>query len=518
MTSNKFKIESKIPFSESSIWQLNRDYYQEQGLKAWSAGTVPHHMTSNAQVGKTYAELIFAFLKDLVAKGSNLEVVYIIELGAGHGRLAFHILKHLEVLVESISLRLPKYCYVLSDIVEDNLSFFHNHPQFQKYLKEGLLDLAYFDAIGSKEIYLRHSKKTIYPKDLVQPILAIANYFFDSIPNDLYFIKDNVISTCSISIESSLDPKLVSTESLLKNIKTTYENEVINSPQYKEPIFNEMLEEYKGQVSNTYLFFPEKSIKCLENLKTYSKEGLVLLTLDKGFHEVHNLNNKKEPEIIAHGSFSLWVNYHALKTYCLKQGGKTLFPSFSNFHLEVGCLLFLPQGETYKQTDAAYQQFVNNFGPDDYTSVKHLVYSNISRIKLEELFAFIRLSAYDSTIFIKLLPRIKQLFKNITHNEQERLVQTMHSVWDMYFHINEPYDLPYEIGGLFFDLGHYKPALTYFQLSEDSFGEKADVYYNRALCYYQLRQDKLFYRTLAKGRNEFPDYKLFDKLDNLEMD
>jgi len=93
------EVESFQLFSESKIWQLNRDYYQDIGIEAWSEGEVPHQITSNSLVGKTYSELILGFLKDLADKGETKETVYIIELGAGHGRLAFHILKHLERLI-----------------------------------------------------------------------------------------------------------------------------------------------------------------------------------------------------------------------------------------------------------------------------------------------------------------------------------------------------------------------------------------------------------------------------------
>ena len=65
MDTDQFEIESKTLFSESLIWQLNRDFYQENGINAWSNDIVPHHMTSNSSVGKTYAELIFAFLRQI---------------------------------------------------------------------------------------------------------------------------------------------------------------------------------------------------------------------------------------------------------------------------------------------------------------------------------------------------------------------------------------------------------------------------------------------------------------------
>ena len=513
----RFGIESKKPFSESLIWQLNRDFYQEKGIRAWSEGIVPHQMTSNSKVGKTYAELIFAVLKDLGSKGKDNEVVYILELGAGHGRLAFHILIHLQKLVKSISEKIPRFCYVLSDIVEDNLAFFSKHPQLQKFFQEGTLDISYFDAIENEKIYLRNAKKTIAPQDLNQPIIAIANYFFDSIPNELFFIKDQIVSNCSVSIDSKENPQGMNTEDLIKYMEFSYYKSAANSPIYQEAILNEILEDYRNLLSNTYLFFPKQGINCLENLQAFSNVGLVLLTMDKGFHELDNLKNKKEPEIITHGSFSLWVNYHALSSYCEKQGGKTFFPSFSNFHLEIGCLLFLKDSDTYLHTDAAYQQVVNDFGPDDFNSLKKLAYFNVSRLKLIELIALFRLNGYDSLFFIKLLPRLKQVIQSITVNERKRLAQTMDCIWEMYFNINESYDLAYEIGGLLYDLGFYMEALNYFQYSVDTFGRKADIYYNQALCYYQLKQDNLFYKILDEAKKAFPDDKLIRNLDDLDM-
>ena len=134
-----------------------------------------------------------------------------------------------------------------------------------------------------------------------------------------------------------------------------------------------------------------------------------------------------------------------------------------------------------------------------------------------ELIALYRLSTYDSTFFINLLPRLKQVTQAITFNERRRVEQTLHNVWEMYFSINESYDLAYELAGLFYDLGFYNEALDYFQFSWDSFGPKTDIYYNRILCYYQLRQDHLFAKTLKEAKLTYPNEAIFDSLENLDM-
>ena len=78
MVPELYEIEAAKKFSESKIWQFNRDYYIQKGLSAFNEDKVPHHLTSNSLVGKTYAELIFGFLQDLASHGQTTETVYIL--------------------------------------------------------------------------------------------------------------------------------------------------------------------------------------------------------------------------------------------------------------------------------------------------------------------------------------------------------------------------------------------------------------------------------------------------------
>ncbi len=517
MEKKKFLIDPIKPFSESLIWQLNRDYYQETGIDAWRKGIVPHNLTSNALVGKTYAELIFGFLKDLAGKGQLDEKVYILEVGAGHGRLAFHILKYLDRLVGQVGLNLPKYCYVLSDIVEENLVFFQNHPQFQTYFERGILDVTYFDAIESKELKLRYAEEYILPQDLNQPLMVLANYFFDSLPMDLFYFKDKEIFTCSIALESSENPEGKNITTQLEDIEIVPYNFPLEKPCYQDPILNEILESYRELVFDTYLFFPTKSFQCLHNLRQLSQKGMMLISMDKGFHEIRDLENAKFPEMVTHGSFSFWVNYHALGAYCKKLGGQAIFPKFSTYHLELGCLLFLSKPATYHETKIAYEHFVNDFGPDDYNGIKKFVYKHIAEMSISEMIAWLRLSGYDSTLFTNISPLLKKRALHISVTDRTRLAQTIHQVWNYYFTLDENFDMAFELGGILYLLGYYQEALKYFDFSVDQFGAKADIFYNAILCYYHLREDDLFVKTLEIAKTTFPNYEKFQHLETLDL-
>ena len=63
-------------------------------------GIVPHFITCNAFIGRSYAQVLSGFLRDCVRGGGGLkldrtEPLYIIELGAGSGKFSFFMLKAL---------------------------------------------------------------------------------------------------------------------------------------------------------------------------------------------------------------------------------------------------------------------------------------------------------------------------------------------------------------------------------------------------------------------------------------
>lgn len=517
MEGKMYEIEAPTPFAESLIWQLNRDYYQHAGIGAWSNGVVPHNLTSNAFVGKTYAELIFAFLKDLAVQGNRTEIVYLIELGAGHGRLAFHILQHLQPLIETSGMKLPPYCYILSDIVEENLLFFQQHPQFQPFFEQGILDTAYYDALSLQDIELRHSGQVISPGKLSQPLIAIANYFFDSIPMDLFRIEGKHLSDCSLSLHTSEKPETTDEVSLLQDLKFTYSSQPISFPHYENSTWNDILKSYDSQRLNTYLLFPHKGLQCIQNLQNMSQEGLLLITMDKGTHQLQNLNHAEEPIMTTHGSMSFSVNYHAMGTYCEQTGGKAYFPSYSTFNLDIGCLLFLAESDTFTETQIAFERSVDGFGPDDFTSMKVLALQHLDDCSMADMVGLLRMGAYDSGLFKLMMPHIKATSQRITYKDRSRLKESINQTWKMYFHLKEPMDFAFELGGMLFGLGYFKEAIQYFLFSVDQCGPSPDNFYNRALCYYQLREDALFLQTVKEAKSTFPTFTQFDQLDQLDL-
>src|SRR5690242_9370351 len=92
-----FVLERQQRMSKSMVWRLQRRFFEEQGLSAWSTGTVPHYITNNPFIARRYAELLLGWLDDCAPLDPR-EPVYLVELGAGAGRFAFHLVRALVAL------------------------------------------------------------------------------------------------------------------------------------------------------------------------------------------------------------------------------------------------------------------------------------------------------------------------------------------------------------------------------------------------------------------------------------
>lgn len=506
------QLDSSKPFSQSKLWELQARYYAERGIQAWRTGEVPHYVTSNPAMGKTYAELVYAFLCDLGRKGQTQETVYLLELGAGHGRLCYHFWKNLEVLLQAEVSPVPSLCYILSDMHGNNQDFWHAHPRLQPYFEKGWIDFAVYDATQPAELQLALAKTQLSTNSLSQPLIAIANYFFDSIPQELFFISEQEIYPTWVSLEIPATAKDASPKEMLKHIQVNYEVQAATENPYAEPYLKDLLDHYAQTLRPTHLLFPDTGIRCLHHLRQLSQQGLLLLTADKGSHRATALDRRHPPTLAKHGSFSLSVNYHALKSYCQSEKGLPLFPKHHTAYLQIGCLLFVSEPTTFRGTQLAFDRFVNTFGPDDYFSLKKFLEGEIPEMDFRTLMASIRLSGYDARLFLQLAPQLESTLVQLTSEERWGLFQTLILVWDLYFPLGEQQDLAFTIGGILYELAFFEEAIRFFDLSAQLYGPQSDVLFNQALCHAALNRPEVakeVIQALLKKEPAHPDAQQF---------
>ncbi|MCR8844471.1 tetratricopeptide repeat protein [Paenibacillus sp. SC116] len=494
MTNNK---QQRYRYSEAPIWDLQRTYYEELGMKAWNNDQVPQYITSNPMIGTSYAEMIFGFLQDRASKGYDSEPVLIVELGAGAGRLAYHVLDQLCQLRDYAGITLPPFQYIMTDLAMNNVLAWKEHPALQSFIAEGLLDVARFDALHDTELNLVVSDRTIRTGELQQPLLIVANYFFDGIPQELLYISEGHIYEADVIIDwpehkDSLKPSEVFNQMSLK-----YEHR--RAPEYEQETYpyRDVIAIYQEQLEDSHILFPVAGLTCLDRLNQLSQAGFVLITADKGDHLLDNWKFSDPPELIFHGSFSLTTNYHALQYFFEQQGALSLFPPHHYRNINVGCIFHVNTPTGYTNTRLAYRRFIERFGPDDFFSMKEWVDRNIASMELQPILSFWRLGGYDAEFFIQSARQISSLLSDANDEEMQDLLRGIQLMWSSYYVMEQRYDLALDAGLILFEMGLYEESKGFLELSVDADEEEivSTVYYCLAICCFELglEEDALEY-------------------------
>ena len=89
--------------SSSILWQRMHEYYAQLGTEVWEEEVVPQQITNNTYLANIYAKLIVAQIQDYILAHDMAEdpsPFYVLEIGAGHGRLSFYLLENLRQAFE----------------------------------------------------------------------------------------------------------------------------------------------------------------------------------------------------------------------------------------------------------------------------------------------------------------------------------------------------------------------------------------------------------------------------------
>lgn len=477
-------------FSEAPIWELQRTYYEQLGMKAWQSNVVPQYISSNPLIGAAYAEMIFGFLQDRAAQGFGAEPVTIVELGAGIGRMAFHVLAKLCELRDYAALPLPPFRYVMTDLAQLNVDYWQEHPGLHPFVQQGLLDFARFDAVADSELHLLHSGDTIRTGDLLQPLVLVANYFFDSIPQELIYVNEGRIHDCQISLHFPSQPLGNDPAELLTQITAEFHYQRAEEYEQADYPYRKLIECYQEQLEDSHILFPAVGLACLERLNRLSQAGYVLLTADKGDHRLDNWKFAEPPEIIRHGSFSLTANYHAIQFELEQRGALCLFTEHHYRGLNVGCLLMVQEPLRYAQTRLGYRRFVAGFGPDDFFSMKQWVDTQVDSMELPEILAFWRLGGYDAEFFIQTAEQISRLLPEGNDEERLDLERGIFLMWDNYYTMGN-YDLALDSGLLLYEMDQFAEARLFLERSLTVTQGDPDptVLASLAVCSYELQDE-----------------------------
>jgi tetratricopeptide (TPR) repeat protein len=469
-----------VRLSQSRLWTLQRRYFDEQGIRAWTEAVVPQYITSNPWIAASYAAVTAAWLRDLATTGA-LDIsqpLYIAELGCGSGRFGFHFLGRLLADLSRSPLRALQVRYVYTDFTEYNLDFLRSHGSLQRFVAAGSLDFARFDLESDRELHLTSSGETVSAATLANPLAVIANYVFDGVPQDCFRVAGGELYEDLVRT----DPHATDVQDVIRSWK---QRRATGDP-YPDPSWNRVLQWYRDHFDDTAISFPCAALTCLRNLRDLARGRLLVLSGDKGYAHAEIAAEEREPAFAVHGSVSMMVDYHAIGRWVSDEGGTFLrtLPRASTFTVTASLFGTGP----WEETRLAFDSEIDGRGPDDFFTLKHAVERSYGDFTVEELLAWLRLSRWDHHIFLGCLPALLARADMLSTIERRELRAVAAHVWDTYFPIREPRDLPFHLGILLMEIHEPAEALAMFARSVELYGPAGTTLLNIALCHEALGQ------------------------------
>lgn len=487
MTDARFPLETACRLSRSVLWRLQRRFFERRGMAAWSDGIVPHHVTCNPYLARAYARVILGFVRDWQGRLDPSQPLYIVELGAGSGRLAFHLLPQLDAMLEGLGSGI-RWRHVMTDFAEANLAAWRAHPQLARWFEGGWLDLARFDAEHDGAITLERSGETLAPGRVANPVIAIANYVFDGLPVDAFSVVDGRLHEWRVRLCSTYPAELDDPE-LMDHVRLTCELRPVEPSGYHgDPALDRVLDEHRVELPGTAFTFPSASLACLSRLSELAGGRLLVLSTDKGDIDPHCLREQAGPQLASHGSFSLAVNYHAIAQWVRQQGGEALLP-LDRPRVIATCAFVLgqpPGGADW--TGAAYIEAIELQQPDDLFAIEQGLEPAHAALTLDQWVGYLRFTGNDPRLVIDALPHLRALVGagEPSPGVRAALVRVLSLAWDHHFHIGEPFDLGLALGELAVALGARAEAVFFLEGSVLRYGPTPAALVHLADCHDRL--------------------------------
>ncbi|MEO0535651.1 MAG: SAM-dependent methyltransferase [Cyanobacteria bacterium P01_A01_bin.123] len=514
-------LDANQRFSQSLIWQLQRNYFNQQGVQAWNTGTVPHYVTSNPFIANAYSKVIFGFLRDCSQNQQTpldpTQPIYIVELGSGSGRFAYHFLKQFFETYLWSTLRHIPVTYVMTDLAQQNLDFWQAHPFLRPFIEQGVLDFAQFDIEQDQTLTLMNRGETLSAETLKNPLIAIANYFFDSLPHDIFHIQGEELYETQVTLTTSnANPNNTdsSPDNPIDNPISIAYNDVATVAEgyYADPAMNQVLQDYQTQLSNTSLLFPNVGLQGLNILRQISRDRLLFLSADKGHTNLTDLAGRSNPKptvhgAFSHGAFSVTVNYHAIARYSEIQGGQALMPDHLRRSIAICGFLFGTSSHDHIETYQAYQAAILHASPDDFFALKKAIEPHFDTLTLKQILAYLRFSRWDHKIFLGCFDNLMEQVETASDSLCDEIYQAIHNIWQTYYFIGEEKDLPFHCAMLLYKMRYYTEAINYLDCSLEFYGDHPGVLYNQAVCYLHLKSPEQSLASLDRALNVDPQFE-----------
>jgi hypothetical protein len=481
-------LEGPGRLSASALWTLEQTFYRRHGNDAWAKDIVPHYITCNPSIADAYARTIAAFLGDCLSGGRLKlgEPVYVVEVGAGSGRFAYHLRRRLSEVLSSSRFAGVVLTSVVTDFEESKLRRLQDHPALKDDLESGKLDLAAVDLCNPGELHLWQSGAVL--ERCNNPLVLVANYVFDSLPCEAFAVRGGRLHEGLVSISSDRADVVMGDPDDLDSLQITWDFEEADPIAIDDPDLRAVAVAYEAELDDTVFLLPTGAQRCLNQFRSIAgSHPLLALVADKGHARTQDLLGAGAPAFVTHnGCFSLMVNFDALARAAERTGGRAYLPKHRPASLVVGAFCYAA-GMAVPELQRTYADEVESGGPDDLFALRSALQPGQGAQDLDQFLSYLRISNWDSTLLVEWFSPLLELAATASQDRRSDLAAGLDEIWDRYFPIGEAADVAVCIGLVMSAIHYYREALVYFERSIELHGPSPRTHFAAGIAHYGLR-------------------------------
>lgn len=481
--------------SQSGLWKIQRDYYRHLGMAAWDDKT-PYYVTNSQVISESYADLITAFLLDHPPDVG--QPLYILEMGSGTGRFGYQLARELTRKFQYFQSLCPlQFTVILSDIVEDNVKFWEQHPRLADLGPR--IDFALIEPGFEDRVWLRRSRQKL--ADLSNPLVVVANYIFDSIPHDEFRVHNGQVEECLIEIVAKAQCPNSSPERLdARDIEIVRSYRPIEAATYYDDArHREVLLHYQKSVAQGSVTVPVAALDCLDRLRQLGK--LLLISSDRGFTSAEAMAVYPDHPLALHeGCFSHMVNYHAIS---LSFPGALSTQRHLLDGVQTVCFSDLPSGPqlNYAFGERIERKNAINNANDLFSILR-------DKPPFRGLLGFVKLHLNDPNAFSAVAKRLSENLAGLCYGDHHEVVSTLEQVWDHDYYFRGSPNITFWLAHLYACLGLFERALSFYDLTIERQGVDEMLLYLQGSCWQAMgnaEQARNLYRQALQRVPDMPE-------------
>jgi hypothetical protein len=463
---------SAIPLSANQCWNSLRSLYASRGVEAWNRH-LPFHITSNPHIADSYAQVVTRFAQDLHRAGKLVpeEPLYVLELGAGPGKFAFHFLRRIGELRSSLNPGPPSVRYVMTDVSESNAAHWLDHPRLQPYLDDGSLFAALLDVQGEGLVRLAPlDRPGLQLETFANPLVVIANYVLDSLPQDAFRVSGSTIWQGLTSGD-------------MGSATFGWVEEPAGRNPYGDADLDAVLVEQAGAVADGSFLFPLGALRGLRRILKAATGGMLLLAGDLDVSGLDTMPGLPElPASDGSDFFYFPVDLSLVGRFLARLGAPVVrhYPSLSLGLLAVATG---SQPDELAETIHACDVFLGRNGPQWFGAAGRAI-EETGAASLDHWLSAAAALCFDPYFLEATIAAVRAWAQpeSLSPRRRERLAETLERIRAEVYWIPGSPDSYFTLAMLYQEMDCLDPALVCYRDSLAVTGPSADTFFNMGLC------------------------------------